>query len=122
MGCGLGFVVRAMAASSALGADVELVGVDLNPVLIAEARRLAELEGLACRFTQGDAFRPGLAVQDGACSIIISSGSCITCPIRPRGLFRSAVPARCRGLPALGYRAIPVVNTGGVGLSPRAHA
>jgi SAM-dependent methyltransferase len=74
MGCGLGSVVRAMAASSALGADVELVGVDLNPVLIAEARRLAELEGLACRFIQGDAFRPGLAVQDGACSVVISSG------------------------------------------------
>jgi hypothetical protein len=29
---------------------------------------------LTCRFTQGDAFRPGLAVKDGACSIVISSG------------------------------------------------
>ncbi len=38
VGCGLGFVVRAMAACSALGPDVELVGVDLNPVLVAEAR------------------------------------------------------------------------------------
>jgi SAM-dependent methyltransferase len=74
VGCGLGFVVRAMAASSALGPDVELVGVDLNPVLVAKARRLAELEGLACCFAQGDAFRPGLAVKDGACSIVISSG------------------------------------------------
>jgi SAM-dependent methyltransferase len=74
VGCGLGFVVRAMAASSALGPDVELAGVDLNPVLIAEARRLAQLEGLTCRFIQGDAFRPGLAVKDGACSIVISSG------------------------------------------------
>src|SRR5690348_16212213 len=74
MGCGLGFVLRAMAASSALGAGVELVGVDLNPLLIAEARRLAEQEGLACRFEQGDAFEPGLAVQDGARCVIISSG------------------------------------------------
>jgi SAM-dependent methyltransferase len=74
VGCGLGYVVRALAASSALGPDVELVGVDLNPVLIAEAGRLAWRENLACRFAQGDAFRPGVAVRDGACSIIISSG------------------------------------------------
>jgi SAM-dependent methyltransferase len=74
VGCGLGFVVRQMAASRALGPGVELAGVDLNPVLVAEARRLAELEGLACRFTHGDAFKPGLAVDDGACSIIISTG------------------------------------------------
>ena len=74
VGCGLGYVVRAMASSAALGPDVELVGVDLNPVLVAEATRLAGQEGLACRFAQGDAFRPGLAIRDGACSIIISSG------------------------------------------------
>jgi len=74
VGCGLGFVLRAMAASSALGAGVELVGVDLNPLLIAEASRLAEQEGLACRFEQGDAFEPELAVQDGARCVIISSG------------------------------------------------
>src|SRR5215469_12396783 len=74
VGCGLGFVLRAMAASSALGAGVELVGVDLNPFLIAEARRLAEQESLACQFEQGDALEPGLAVRDGARSVVISSG------------------------------------------------
>ena len=74
VGCGLGFVVRAMAASSALGPDVELVGIDLNPFLVAEAGRLAEREGLTCRFEQGDAFGPELAVQDGARCIVISSG------------------------------------------------
>lgn len=74
VGCGLGFVVRAMAACMALGRDVELVGVDLNPVLVAHARRLAEREGLACRFVQGDALRPGVAVDDGACCVVISSG------------------------------------------------
>jgi SAM-dependent methyltransferase len=74
VGCGLGFIVRAMAACSALGPDVELVGVDLNPVLVAEARRLAIREGLTCRFEQGDAFRPGMAVRDGACCVVISSG------------------------------------------------
>jgi SAM-dependent methyltransferase len=74
VGCGLGFVVRAMAASLVLGDDVELVGVDLNPVLVAGARRLAEREGLACHFVQGDALRPGVAVDEGARCIVISSG------------------------------------------------
>ena len=74
VGCGLGFVVRALAASSALGPEVELVGIDLNPFLIAQARRLAERESLTCRFDQGDAFEPGLAIQDGARCIVISSG------------------------------------------------
>jgi len=74
VGCGLGFVVRALAASRALGPDVELVGVDLNPLLIAEATRLAEREGLACRFEQGDAFKPESSISDGARRIVISSG------------------------------------------------
>lgn len=74
VGCGLGFVLRAMAASSALGPDVDLVGIDLNPFLVAEAGRLAERERLTCRFEQGDAFEPGLAIQDGARCIVISSG------------------------------------------------
>ncbi|MFB9836155.1 class I SAM-dependent methyltransferase [Actinoallomurus acaciae] len=56
VGCGLGYVMRAFAASAELGADVELTGVDLNPVLIAEATRLAEAERLNCRFVRGDAF------------------------------------------------------------------
>lgn len=42
--------------------------------LVAEARRLAGREGLAYRFAQGDAFKPGLAVKAGAYSIVISSG------------------------------------------------
>jgi SAM-dependent methyltransferase len=74
VGCGLGFVVRAMADSLALGDDVELVGVDLNPVLVAGARRLAEGEALACRFVQGDALRPGVAADEGRRCIVISSG------------------------------------------------
>jgi SAM-dependent methyltransferase len=74
VGCGLGFVVRAMAASSTLGTDVELVGVDLNPVLVAKARQLARQEGLTCRFVQGDAFEPGVAIPDGARCVVISTG------------------------------------------------
>ncbi|MGE5134815.1 MAG: methyltransferase domain-containing protein [Gemmatimonadota bacterium] len=74
VGCGLGYVVRSMAAVSALGPGVELVGVDVNPVLAAEAARLARLEGLDCRFTCGDALKPGGAVADPARTVIISSG------------------------------------------------
>lgn len=56
IGCGLGFVLRALAASGVLGDDVELVGVDFNPALVAEASRLAEEERLPCRFLVADAF------------------------------------------------------------------
>jgi len=74
VGCGLGYVVRALAARVDLGADVELVGVDLNPVLVGEARRLAQVEGLAARFVVGDALDPGVAVDDGAITLVISTG------------------------------------------------
>jgi SAM-dependent methyltransferase len=74
LGCGLGFVVRWLSAAGTLGPFVELVGVDLNPVLIAEATRLAEAESLSCRFICGNAFEPGLAIDDGPRSIVISSG------------------------------------------------
>lgn len=69
IGCGVGHVVRALAASGALGADVDLVGVDLNPVLVAEASRLAVDEGLRCEFVCADAF--SLAE---AATVYISSG------------------------------------------------
>lgn len=50
IGCGLGYVIRYLAASRSFGRDVELVGVDQNAALIAEARRLAADERLRCRF------------------------------------------------------------------------
>nr|WP_206325121.1 MULTISPECIES: class I SAM-dependent methyltransferase [unclassified Streptomyces] len=56
VGCGLGYLVRWLAATNALGADVELVGVDLDAALIGEADRLARAEGLDCRFVHGNAF------------------------------------------------------------------
>lgn len=56
IGCGLGHVIRGFAASAELGEDVELVGVDANPVLVAEATRLARAERLTCRFVRADAF------------------------------------------------------------------
>ncbi|MCT9011284.1 class I SAM-dependent methyltransferase [Streptomyces rhizosphaerihabitans] len=56
VGCGLGYLVRWLAATDALGADVELVGVDLDATLVGEADRLARAEGLTCRFVHGNAF------------------------------------------------------------------
>ncbi|MEU8921429.1 class I SAM-dependent methyltransferase [Kitasatospora sp. NPDC048545] len=56
IGCGLGYLVRWLAATGALGPDVELVGVDLNAALVGEADRLARAEGLDCRFVHGNAF------------------------------------------------------------------
>ncbi|MBT2470609.1 class I SAM-dependent methyltransferase [Streptomyces sp. ISL-66] len=56
VGSGLGHLVRRLAATGALGPGVELVGVDPNPALVAEAGRLARAEGLDCRFVHGNAF------------------------------------------------------------------
>jgi len=56
MGCGLGYVVRWLAAHGSLGDNVELVGCDINETLVEEARRLADVEQLDCEFIHGDAF------------------------------------------------------------------
>ena len=56
VGCGLGYLVRWLAARGELGDDVELVGCDYNAALLGEAKRLAELEQLRCRFVVGNAF------------------------------------------------------------------
>lgn len=69
IGCGIDYAVRALAASGVLGGDVELVGVDLNPVLVAEAKRLAGDEGLRCDLLCADAF----TLREDA-TVYISSG------------------------------------------------
>jgi SAM-dependent methyltransferase len=74
VGCGVGYVVRWLAATSALGAGVELTGVDLNATLVGAAIRLADRESLNCRFVRGNAFDPGVAVDDGPRTVVISSG------------------------------------------------
>jgi len=74
VGCGIGYVVRWLAATSALGAGIELVGVDMNATLVGAATRLADRESLDCRFVRGDAFDPGVAVEDGPRTVVISSG------------------------------------------------
>jgi SAM-dependent methyltransferase len=74
VGCGLGYVTRWLAAHQVLGPGVELVGVDLNSGLTRHASELARVEGLDCRFVTGDAFAPGVAVDDPARTIMVSSG------------------------------------------------
>lgn len=75
VGCGLGHVVRWLAAADPLGPGVEYVGADLNPVLVAEASRLAAREGLRCRFVCADAFDPRTGVTAaGDRTLVVSSG------------------------------------------------
>ena len=74
VGCGVGYVVRWLSATSALGAGVELVGVDMNATLVGAAARLAGRESLDCRFVRGNAFDPCVAVDDGPRTVVISSG------------------------------------------------
>ena len=57
LGCGMGFVVRWLAARGQLGSDVELVGADYNLALVRAAQRLADDEALPCRFVAANAFR-----------------------------------------------------------------
>ena len=78
VGCGLGYVLRYLAAtatrgSPALGPRIELVGADLNGTLVSAATELAEREGLTCRFVRADAFLPGAVIEDGPRTVVISS-------------------------------------------------
>jgi len=74
VGCGLGHVVRWLAAHKPLGPNVELVGVDLNRTLITRAAELAKAEALDCRFVAGDAFEPGVAGGGETATVVVSSG------------------------------------------------
>ena len=69
IGCGTGFVVRWLAASGSLGEDVELMGVDFNVALLNEAKRLAAIEDLNCKFEVANAFR-----LDDPATVFISTG------------------------------------------------
>lgn len=74
VGCGLGHVIRWIAATAALGPDVELVGVDLDRTLVASAAALAAEEDLPCRFLAADAFAPGGVIADPDRTVVISAG------------------------------------------------
>ncbi len=69
IGCGMGFVVRWLAAYGGFPDDVELTGVDYNAALVEEARRLAGAEGLRCSFSVANAFN-----LEPPASIYLSTG------------------------------------------------
>jgi SAM-dependent methyltransferase len=69
IGCGSGFVLRWLAAHRAVPDDVDLIGADYNPALIAEAQRLAAAENLSCQFKVANAFR-----LDETAAVFISTG------------------------------------------------
>ncbi len=56
IGCGLGFIIRWLAASGSLGDDVVLLGCDFNRTFVAQATALAAAEHLDCSFVVGNAF------------------------------------------------------------------
>ncbi len=69
IGCGTGYVIRWLAAHGGFESDVQLLGADFNRALIDEARRLADLERLACRFDVANAF-----TLDQPATILLSTG------------------------------------------------
>lgn len=69
IGCGIGFVVRWLAAHFPAEANVELIGADYNTALIAEANLLAKEEGLPCTFIADNAF-----TLDVKADIFLSTG------------------------------------------------
>jgi 2-polyprenyl-3-methyl-5-hydroxy-6-metoxy-1,4-benzoquinol methylase len=69
LGCGMGYVLRWLAARGKLGGDVELVGADYNRALVTAAQRLADEEQLPCRFVVANAFE-----LETPAHVIISTG------------------------------------------------
>lgn len=74
LACGIGYDVRVLAATRALGDGIEYSGIDLNSMLVQAARRLAAAEDVAVTFSQGDAFRPAAWIEDPDRTVVISSG------------------------------------------------
>ncbi|HUS31062.1 MAG TPA: class I SAM-dependent methyltransferase [Kofleriaceae bacterium] len=73
LGCGMGFIVRWLAANGELGADrgdVELIGADYNLALLEAAKRLATDEMLPVRFVAANAFE----LDDAPADIVMSTG------------------------------------------------
>src|SRR5258708_14124485 len=63
--CGLGFIVRPLAATSASASDVEPAGAGLNRVLVAEAGR-GQAGGLELPARPGGRIEPDVAAREGA--------------------------------------------------------
>jgi 2-polyprenyl-3-methyl-5-hydroxy-6-metoxy-1,4-benzoquinol methylase len=81
VGCGIGYTTRWLAAKIPLAEhNIEVIGMDLNSTLIAEANRLAAVESLPCQFLHGDAFS-----SEHSSHILLSTG--VIHHFRGRALF-----------------------------------
>jgi SAM-dependent methyltransferase len=69
VGCGLGFVMRWLAAHGGFADDVELIGCDYNAAFVDLAQTLADEERLACKFVVKNAFR-----LDSEATVFTSTG------------------------------------------------
>ena len=108
IGSGAGF--DAFVAASKLGAEGQVVGVDMTPEMVAKSRSTSQQLGLAIV-----AFREGLAesvpVDDGWADVVISNGVINLCPdkravfaeihriLRPGGVLQFADIANGRPVP-----------------------
>jgi SAM-dependent methyltransferase len=93
IGCGTGYVVRWLSRFAAAD-DVTYVGVDHHEALVLEARRLAQLEHLPCRFEVADAFTLAEPAH-----LFLSTG--VLHHLAPRGL--DGFFAQHEAGPALGF-------------------
>src|SRR5580698_2170609 len=80
VGCGTG--INILEAARVLGPCARLLGVDLAPGMVNEARRKAALAGVPATFVVGDAER--LEVEDGSMDLILCNSVYHWFPDRPR--------------------------------------
>jgi arsenite methyltransferase len=115
IGSGAGF--DAFVAASQIGAEGQVIGIDMTPEMVAKAGSTSEQLGLA-----NVAFREGLAesvpVEDGWADVVISNGVINLCPnkravfaeihrvLRPGGVLQFADIANGRPVPPEALRDI----------------
>ena len=92
IGCGIGYVLRWLAAHNVASEDISLLGVDFNETLISYAQDLAQAEQLDVQFQVGNAFNLNVDVD-----IFISSGVLHHFPNETLSLFFQQ-QAKCKPL------------------------
>ncbi|MBX7113662.1 MAG: SAM-dependent methyltransferase [Myxococcaceae bacterium] len=116
MGCGLGYLTRALSVQGRLGRDVQFVGCDMNRALIDKASALAEEESPQLR---ADGCQCLHVVATGAHLCFERSGAPLSWP-SARGVLRGA--EKCVGLSAFRHAVFEALSDWLVGISPGAHA
>lgn len=92
IGCGIGYILRWLAANQIASDDLTLIGVDFNAALIDHAQKLARAENLQVEFKVANAFHLDLSVD-----IFISSGVLHHFPKQKLDLFFEQ-QAKCKPL------------------------